>query len=95
MQNQFVIQNLLGLHVRPAKAVVASASQFNCTIQIEKEGVQFNAKSLISVLSAGIKFGDTVILIAEGEGEAEALKTIGALLASPIEENPVRKVHQP
>ncbi|CAI6084875.1 HPr family phosphocarrier protein [Cohnella sp. JJ-181] len=95
MQNQFVIQNLLGLHVRPAKAIVASASQFNCAIHLEKGGARFSAKSLIGVLSAGIKFGDTVTLIAEGEGEAEAMKTIGDLLASPIEENPAKKVQQP
>lgn len=95
MQNQFVIQNLLGLHVRPAKAVVVAASQFTCKIEIEKDGVRFSAKSLISVLSAGIKFGDTVTLIAEGEGEAEALEMIGELLASPIEENPAKKVQLP
>lgn len=95
MQHQIVIQNQLGLHVRPAKAVVAAASAYTCTIEIEKNGIRFSAKSLISVLSAGIKFGDTVTLIAEGEGEAEAVKKIGDLLASPIEENPARKVQTP
>jgi len=91
MRHQFTIQNQLGLHVRPAKKVVASAMSYPCSIFIEKDGSRFNAKSLVSILSAGIKFGDTVTLLTEGDGEAEAMLVIGELLTAPIEGVPIRK----
>ncbi|MGO4546227.1 HPr family phosphocarrier protein [Paenibacillus sp. 2TAB23] len=93
MQKQFVIQNQLGLHVRPAKQLVAQAMQYSCSIFIEKDGAKFNAKSLVNVLTAGIKYGDSVTLITEGEGEAEAIQALGELLVAPIESKPAQKGH--
>lgn len=84
MQEQFTIQNHLGIHVRPAKQLVALAMQYPCAISIEKNGTRFNAKSLLSLLSAEIKYGETVVLIAEGEGEADAIRILGVQLLKPI-----------
>lgn len=85
MQGTYVIQNLLGIHVRPAKKIVECAGKYPCSIFLELNGKRSSAKSLVAVLSAGAKLGDSVTLITEGEQEAEAQAEIGALLASAID----------
>jgi phosphotransferase system HPr (HPr) family protein len=85
MKEIYVIQNLLGIHVRPAKKIVEIASRYPCTVYLELNGKQSSAKSLVSVLSVGAKLGDAVALITEGEQEAEAQAEIGALLSAPID----------
>lgn len=90
MQESYVIQNALGIHVRPAKKIVEAANRYPCAVFLEKDGKRCSAKSLVNVLSVGAKHGDTVTLITEGEQEAEALAEIGAVLAAPID-SPARK----
>ncbi|MCZ8516010.1 HPr family phosphocarrier protein [Paenibacillus filicis] len=87
MQKPYLIRTQLGIHVRPAKQIVQTAAAFECKVLLEKNGKQYNAKSLVSVLSVGAKFGDTVTVITEGNGEAEALQAVGAILESVSEES--------
>lgn len=69
---QVKIMNKSGLHARPATIFVNMASKFKSTIFVEKGDFNFNGKSLISMLSAGIKKGDVITLIIEGEDEEMA-----------------------
>lgn len=69
---QVKIMNKSGLHARPATIFVNMASKFKSTIFVEKGDFNFNGKSLISILSAGIKKGDVITLIIEGEDEEMA-----------------------
>lgn len=69
---QVKIMNKSGLHARPATIFVNMASKFKSTIFVEKGDFNFNGKSLISILSAGIKKGDVINLIIEGEDEEMA-----------------------
>jgi phosphocarrier protein HPr len=85
MQHEYVIKNRLGLHARPARKLVEVCKKFKCDVFLEKEGKQYNAKSLISVLLAGASCGEKIMLITEGEQEEEALRIIGDLLASKID----------
>ena len=39
-----------------------------------------NAKSLLSVLGAGVRYGDEIEIICEGEDEQEALETVIAVI---------------
>lgn len=82
MQKTFVINNPSGIHARPAKKIVQAASSYACTVQLEKAGKPFSAKSLVGVLSLGGKFGDTITVIAEGEQEEAAIQEIGSILTS-------------
>ncbi|WP_438444035.1 HPr family phosphocarrier protein [Gorillibacterium sp. sgz5001074] len=85
LQHTYVIQNLLGIHVRPAKKIVECASKYPCSVYLELDGKRSSAKSLVAVLSAGAKLGDAVTLVTDGEQEEEAQAVIGALLASSID----------
>ncbi|MEK8126882.1 HPr family phosphocarrier protein [Paenibacillus filicis] len=90
MQKDYVIQNQLGLHVRPAKKIVQIASRLAGDVWLEKDGKRVSAKSLVNVLTIGAKHGDTVTLITEGEQAEAAQQEIGAILSELIE-SPARK----
>lgn len=52
-----VINNLEGLHARPAVFFIQKANEFKSSIWIEKDERRVNAKSLLGVLSLGIVKG--------------------------------------
>ena len=71
MSQQFeceVVMSLeTGLHARPAGVLVKTASQFKSTIELHKNGLKKNAKSVMSLLSLGAQKGDTSKIIAIGQ----------------------------
>ncbi|MBQ0854683.1 HPr family phosphocarrier protein [Streptomyces sp. BH-SS-21] len=76
-----VIGSHSGLHARPATAFVRAAAELNTPVTIAREdGTPVAANSLLSVLALGAGHGDKVTLAAEGEGAAEALDALAALL---------------
>ena len=67
------INNLTGLHIRPAGLLCETAVQFRSKISFRYKDTTGNAKSVLSVLGAGIKRGDEIELICDGIDENEAL----------------------
>lgn len=65
---------------------------FQANIFVEKGGRKVNAKSLLSVLSLGVKGGEQVVVHAEGADEAAALAAIGQLAANHFGEAPGKGV---
>lgn len=63
------IKNPTGLHARPASQLTAFCKKFPEKITIEVGGSSIDPKSIISLLSAGIKCGTEVNVIVEGENE--------------------------
>ena len=76
------VRNKTGLHARPAAAFVQAAAKFKSAITIEKDGIQANAKSMLSLLSIGASMGSTVKIAAEGEDENQAVRTLVELIES-------------
>ena len=68
------VNNLIGLHLRPAGKLCNEAMKYKCLITFHYKDVTANAKSVLSVLGACVKSGDEIELICEGENEEEALK---------------------
>ncbi|CAH0118423.1 MULTISPECIES: HPr family phosphocarrier protein [unclassified Paenibacillus] len=86
MQQRYIINNPTGIHARPAGAIIKKAETFPCRIELETEdGTRISAKSLIGILKLGLKQGDRVAVIAEGEDEAEAVRQIGEIVQSIFE----------
>jgi phosphocarrier protein HPr len=83
--NEVVIHHKLGLHARPAAMFVKAAAGFSARITLENlsRGTQpVNAKSILNVLSAGVKLDDRIRISAEGSDEAAAVSTLSELIAS-------------
>jgi phosphocarrier protein len=84
VSKKIVINSALGIHLRPAGAMCDAAIKFDSHIGFNYgPGKNANAKSVISILAAGVKCGDEIELTAEGDDEKEALEAVTkAFLAS-------------
>ncbi|WP_432665543.1 HPr family phosphocarrier protein [Wukongibacter baidiensis] len=69
-----------GLHARPAGLFVKVASKYSSDIKIVKDGKEFNAKSIMGILSMGAAKGDKLTIIAEGADEKEAIAKLKELV---------------
>ena len=75
-----VIKNSQGLHARPAAMFVRVASKYNATINIQKGEEKVNGKSIMGILTLGVKKGSTVILEAHGDDAQELINELESLL---------------
>lgn len=80
------IVNRAGLHARPAAQLVKLAGDFPCDIEIGKDGLTVNAKSIMGVLMLAAEHGSEVELRCRGERAGEALDALTRLIASGFEE---------
>ena len=78
------IVNPTGLQVRPAGELCKEADKLKCRVTLEYKGNEANAKSVLSVLGACIKFGDEITLVCDGEGEEEALAHIAGCIEAGL-----------
>ena len=69
-----------GLEVRPVAVLVQVANQYNSSIYVESGNKKVNAKSIMAVMSLGVKKGNEVIITAEGEDEEDAIAEIQKVL---------------
>ena len=76
------IINPTGIHARPAGLLTKQATQFSSKIHLHVNGKVLDAKSILNIMSGGIKFGDEVSVVCEGEDQQEALSTISDFLAT-------------
>ena len=73
----------VGLHARPASLFVQAAGRQPVDVTICKDGGEpVNAKSILSVISLDARGGDEVTLSAEGEGAAQALEELAAVVST-------------
>lgn len=74
---QYVIQDPIGLHARPAGLLVKQAGAFQSKVTVSSGGKSADARKLIMLMSLGIKQGMEVTCQIEGDDEdaaAEALE---------------------
>ena len=74
------IQLSEGLDARPIALLVQEASQYSSSVYIEVDQKQVNAKSIMAVMSLGVKQGNEVIITADGADEEEAIAEIQKVL---------------
>ena len=70
------INNPSGLHLRPAGVLSQTAMKFKSDIIIEAGDKKIVAKSVLNVMAAGIKSGDEITLVCDGEDEAAAMEAL-------------------
>ena len=76
MVRDFVITNEQGIHARPATILVQKANQFKSDIKITFNGVRTDLKSIMGVLSLGVKRGSLVTIEVTGIDELDAMTAI-------------------
>ena len=74
------IPNKTGLHARPASQLVEFCQKHENKMCIKVGGKEFDPKSIISILSAGIKQDQEIELIVEGPNEDAICQEIAAFI---------------
>lgn len=80
-----IIRNKVGLHARPAALFVQTASRFKSDILVEnldRGSSPVNAKSILSLLTAGVECNHRIRISADGEDELEAVEALRELVDS-------------
>lgn len=72
IETTVTIKNRAGLHVRPAAAIVKTASQYQSEFFIYKDSYEINGKSIIGVMTLEATQGTKLILHFDGPDELEA-----------------------
>lgn len=74
-----------GLKAKAAASFVHTAEQFaNCQILIEFANKKINAKSIMGLLSLGVKPGESIFVFANGENEQGAIDALCNLVDNSI-----------
>ena len=81
IRKEIKIQLSGGLEARPVAVLVQVASQYDSSIYIESEGKKVNAKSIMGMMSLGLDSGESVVVLAEGNDENEAVADIEKYLS--------------
>ena len=68
-EKRVLIKNPTGLHARPAANLTAFCKKYGEDIKIVFGTMEINPKSIISILSAGVKVGSEVTVRVTGPGE--------------------------
>lgn len=79
-----VVKDRVGLHARPAAALVKKVGTFKSTITFETNGKKAKGNSILQVLSLAAKEGDSILICAEGEDEVEAANVLAEIIRSEM-----------
>ena len=74
-----------GIHARPASIIAETANRFDSRIEIEKDTMRINAKSIMGIITLGATYKTKLKLICTGEDEESAANAIETLFKNRFE----------
>lgn len=80
----FVVNDEMGLHARPAGALVKEAAKCSSKVTIRKGEKTGDAKRIFNVMGLSIKADEEVEITVEGEKEAEEAAALEAFVRENI-----------
>ena len=86
-QETVQICNTRGLHARASAKFVKLATHFAATVQVTREGVTVDARSIMGLLMLGAGPGSTIDIAAAGPDAAEAVAALAELVRGRFEED--------
>ena len=87
IERQATIVNQEGLHARPAARIVRLASSFGSEIELSKDGMDVNAKSIMGVMMLAAECGSEITIRADGPDAEQAVQALAELVASGFGED--------
>ncbi len=73
------VENELGLHARPAALFVQTASRYESTVSVEKEGQKVDGKSVMGIMMLAAQQGTRLVIRAHGADAREAVDALAKL----------------
>ena len=86
-ERSIAIVNKLGLHARAAAKFVQLATTFEASVQVRRDDLVVDGKSIMGVLMLAAAKGTTIVITADGPDAGEALDALVALIASGFGED--------
>lgn len=86
VSQKVLVQNEKGIHLRTAGVFCEEALKFKAKICVKCKEKTLNAKSVLGILGAGVKFHDTIEIICDGVDEKEALDCLVLLVENGLGE---------
>jgi phosphocarrier protein len=83
----FKIQNKYGLHARPAALMVKTTGKFQSHINISKDGMVANGKSIMGLMILVAEKGSEIEVTVDGSDETVAMQAIEDLIKSNFNED--------
>ncbi|MBX3423201.1 MAG: HPr family phosphocarrier protein [Pirellulaceae bacterium] len=75
--------------MRPADMLARTAAQFECLIEIEKDGQAVNCRSILDILTLGAQQGCQLFLRAAGADAQQAVDTLSELFENGFDDSSV------
>jgi phosphocarrier protein HPr len=82
IERQATIVNQEGLHARPAARIVRLASSFESEIELAKDGLEVNGKSIMGVMMLAAECGSSITIRANGPDAEAAVQALAELVDS-------------
>ena len=81
---EYVIKDELGIHARPAGALVKEVKKFTSKIIIQKGNKEVEASKLMALMGLGVKCGDKIIIKVEGSDEDTAIEQMETFIKNNL-----------
>ena len=82
LEEEMMILNKLGIHLRPAQQFVQTVLKFKCEVYLQKDNQRVNAKSIMGLLTLAASQGALLIVSCEGDDAEDAMTAIRDLIDS-------------
>jgi phosphocarrier protein HPr len=82
IERQATIVNQEGLHARPAARIVRLASTFESEVELAKDGLEVNGKSIMGVMMLAAECGSSITIRANGPDADAAVQALAELVES-------------
>lgn len=87
IEKKVIVQNRAGVHARPSTLIAQAANKFEAKIEIIKGEKEYNAKSVIGVMTMAATYNSELTLRADGADEQAAIDAIVQLFDTKFEED--------
>jgi phosphotransferase system HPr (HPr) family protein len=81
-----VVQNPLGIHLRPAQLIARAASQYQAKIEFIKDNQRVDGRSILNLMTLAARQGEELLIEADGSDAQQALDAMAELFAGSFAE---------
>jgi phosphocarrier protein HPr len=86
IEREAKIVNPLGMHARPAAEFVKLSSRFKSAVEVRKDDLAVNGKSIMGVMMLAAECGSSLTIKTDGEDAEVAMEALLALVADGFHE---------
>jgi len=86
VEKEYVVNNRLGLHARPASLFVKTTGRFQTSVKVFKGNQEIDGKSIMGLLMLAAGPGTRLKIRAEGPDEADLIAALDDLFARKFDD---------